>query len=48
MCDPGLDVLDHALADYGFTVRRLHVFDSPAHDFGILVSPRMPVATRDQ
>ena len=46
--DAFLDMLDHALPDHGLAMGGAHVLDRTADDFGVVIGPRMPVASGDE
>ncbi|CAK7257133.1 protein of unknown function [Shinella sp. WSC3-e] len=46
--DAFLDVVDHAFPDDRLTMDGAHVLDRAADDFGVVIGPRMPVASGDE
>ena len=46
--DAFLDMIDHAFADDRLAMGGAHVLDRAADDFGVVIGPRMPVASGDE
>lgn len=48
VADASLDIIHHVFANGCFAVGGFHMFDGPANDFSVVVSPRVPIASGNE